>query len=98
MKDTNSPLDSEEQQILDAIEAGELKSVPDVKSKIKQYQTMAKAHGNKNRRVSLRLTEWDFLKIQEKALQEGLAYQSLLSSIIHKYLTGQITEQRNDKK
>ena len=39
-----------------------------------------------------RMTEWDFTRIQEEALKEGLPYQSLLSSIIHKYLTGQFKE------
>jgi predicted DNA binding CopG/RHH family protein len=36
------------------------------------------------------MTEWDFARIQEEALKEGLPYQTLLSSIIHKYLTGQL--------
>ena len=92
MKTTKQHLDQEEQEILAAFETGHLKSVPQVQSKIKHYQEMAKAHGNKNRRVSLRMTEWDFLRVQEKALQEGLAYQTLLSSVIHKYITGQLAE------
>ena len=95
MKHTKMPLDLEEQEILDAIESGQLKSIPDLKDKIKYYQEIAKMHGNKNRRVSLRMTEWDFMRIQEKALREGLAYQSLLSSIIHKYLTGQLIEDKS---
>jgi len=91
---TNKPhLDPEELEILNAVQEGKITSVPQVKKKIAAYQSIAKAHGNKNRRVSLRMTEWDFLRIQEKSLQEGLAYQSLLSSIIHKYLTGQLKEQ-----
>ncbi|MFI4954550.1 MAG: antitoxin [Gammaproteobacteria bacterium] len=94
MKHTKQHLDLEEQEILAAIESGRLKSVPHLKDKIKYYQDAAKMHANKNRRVSLRMTEWDFMRIQEKALREGLAYQSLLSSIIHKYLTGQLIEHK----
>ncbi len=92
MKTLKQHLNKEEQEILDAFETGKLKSIPNVNKRMQEYQQMAKEHGNKNRRVSLRMTEWDFIRIQEKALQEGLAYQSLLSSIVHKYLTGQLVE------
>lgn len=90
MKHLNQLLDQEEQAILDAFESGKLKSIPHVDKERKRMQHMAKAHGVKNKRVSLRLTEWDFIKIQEEALKNGLPYQTLLSSIIHRYLTGQL--------
>jgi len=89
MKRHKQKLSSEEQDILDAFESGQLKSISNVRQEKKRIQTIAKAHGLKNRRVSLRMSEWDFTRIQEEALKEGLPYQSLLSSIIHKYLTGQ---------
>lgn len=85
-------LDAEEKEILDAFESGKLRSVPHVKEEKKRFQHIAKAHGLKNKRVSLRMSDWDFIRIQEEALKEGLPYQSLLSSIIHKYLTGQFHE------
>ena len=91
MKRHKQKLSSEEQAILDAFESGKLRSVPNVKAEKKRIQSMAKSHGLKNRRVSLRMSEWDFTRIQEEALKEGLPYQSLLSSIIHKYLTGQFS-------
>lgn len=89
MKRRKQKLNAEEQEILNAYEAGNLKSIPNVKAAKKRIQNIAKAHGLKNRRVSLRMSEWDFIRIQEEALKEGLPYQSLLSSIIHKYLTRQ---------
>lgn len=89
MKHHKQKLNSEEQAILDAFESDKLKSVSNVKAEKKRIQNIAKAHGLKNKRVSLRMSEWDFIRIQEEALKEGLPYQSLLSSIIHKYLTGQ---------
>ena len=82
-------LSSEEKAILNAFESGKLRSISNIKTEKKRIQSAAKAHGLKNKRVSLRMSEWDFTKIQEEALKEGLPYQSLLSSIIHKYLTGQ---------
>lgn len=90
MKQNKQRLTAEEKAILDAFEAGKLKSIPKAALEKKRLQEIAKAQGIKNRRVSLRMTEWDFNKIQEVALREGLPYQTLLSSIVHKYLTGQL--------
>lgn len=92
MKQPKQKLTAEEKAILTAYESGRLHSVSKLSAEKKRLQNIAKAHGIKNRRVSLRMTEWDFSKIQEEALKEGLPYQSLLSSIIHKYLTGQFSE------
>lgn len=92
MKRLKQKLSIEEKEILDAFESGKLRSVPHLAAEKRRFQTIAKAHGLKNKRVSLRMSEWDFTRIQEEALREGLAYQSLLSSIIHKYLTGQFHE------
>ncbi len=92
MKQSKQKLNAEEQAILDAFESGKLKSIANVAAEKKRLQNSAKAHGLKNKRVSLRMSEWDFSRIQEEALKEGLPYQSLLSSIIHKYLTGQFHE------
>ncbi|MFT3741853.1 MAG: antitoxin [Gammaproteobacteria bacterium] len=92
MKQLKQKLSVEEKEILDAFESGELRSVFHLAAEKKRFQKIAKAHGLKNKRVSLRMSEWDFTRIQEEALREGLAYQSLLSSIIHKYLTGQFHE------
>lgn len=87
-------LDREEQATLEAfekaLEANTIKSVPHARKKIEEFKLIAKAAGNKAKRISLRMTEWDFNKAQETALQEGLPYQTLLSSVIHKYLTGQL--------
>lgn len=94
MKKHKQKLTAEEQAILNAYESGNSRSVPKLAAEKKRLQSIAKAHGNKNHRVSLRMTEWDFTKIQEEALKEGLPYQTLLSSIIHKYLTGQLNEHR----
>lgn len=90
MKQREQKLSAEEKAILDAFESGELHSISNVTAEKKRFQTIAKAHGLKNKRVSLRMSEWDFTRIQEEALKEGLPYQSLLSSIIHKYLTGKL--------
>lgn len=85
-------LDSYEQEILDAFEKGELKSTLNLENEIQTAQEAAKNTYNKNKRVNLRLTEQDFDLAHVKALQDGIPYQTLLSSVIHKYLTGRLVE------
>ncbi len=85
-------LDAEEQEILEAFERGSLKSEPNAEQEIREAREAARNTFNKNRRVNLRLTERDFLLAHIRALEEGLPYQTLLSSVIHKYLTGRLIE------
>jgi predicted DNA binding CopG/RHH family protein len=87
-------LDKEELEIEKALEKGEYKSVKNLEKEKARFQKLAKAHGNKNKRVNIRMTEWDYEKAQEKALMEGLPYQTLLSSVLHKYLSGQLIERK----
>jgi predicted DNA binding CopG/RHH family protein len=91
-------LDVEEQELSDlldnAVKKKSIKSVPNVKKEIKRITGIFKENGNKNKRVSLRMTENDFYKAQEIARQEGLPYQTFLSSIFHKYLSGRLVEKK----
>jgi predicted DNA binding CopG/RHH family protein len=89
-------LNQEEIEVENALENGEYKSVKNLEAELKRYQKIASSHGNKDKRVNLRMTSWDYEKAQEKALMEGLPYQTLLSSILHKYLSGQLTD-RHDR-
>ena len=85
-------LDEEEQDILDAFERGELIPVPDMEREIAEAQEMARNTLAKTRRLQLRVTERDFLLANARAHQEGVSRQSLLSSVIHKYLSGRLVE------
>jgi predicted DNA binding CopG/RHH family protein len=85
-------LDAEEQEILDAFEKGKLKSVKNLDKKLDEAKLTARNTFNKNKRINLRLTERDFRLAHVKGLEEGIPYQTLLSSIIHKYLTGRLVE------
>ncbi|MGD1973721.1 MAG: hypothetical protein PVG73_06600, partial [Desulfobacterales bacterium] len=85
-------INNEEREILDAFERNELKSVPNVVQEIEVARHAARNTFNKTKRVNLRLTERDFHLAHIKALEEGLPYQTLLSSVIHKYLTGRLID------
>ena len=67
-------LDREEQEILDAFERGDLRSIPHAAQEIKEAQEAARNTINKNKRVNLRLTERDFQLAHIRALEEGIPY------------------------
>jgi len=83
-------LNKEERQLEKEIESGDWKAVPNLAEEIKKYQKYASNTLNKNKKINIRITDWDYEKIKIKAVSEGLPYQTLISSIIHKYVTGQL--------
>lgn len=88
-------LNKEEKEILEAYEKGEFKSVPNVKKEIAKYREYAKHTLQKNKRINIRISERDLIHIQRKAVEEGLPYQTFISSILHKFITGHLTEKIN---
>ena len=87
-------LNAEERDILDQFERGELRSVPSLEDEIQAAREAARHTFNKTKRVNLRVTERDFNLAHARAREEGIPYQTLLSSVIHKYLSGRLTEKR----
>ena len=82
----------EEKEILEAYERSTFKSVPNVKKEIARYREYAKSALRKNKRINIRISETDIVHIQRKAVENGLPYQTLISSILHKYANGNIIE------
>ncbi len=85
-------LDPEEKELLESLDRGEWKTIPNFAKEKKKYQLAARNTFSKIKRVNLRLTQYDFEKAHVKALEEGIPYQTLLSSVIHKYLVGRLVE------
>ncbi|MDY7031085.1 MAG: antitoxin [Thermodesulfobacteriota bacterium] len=85
-------LSKDEKELLDSVERGEWKTIPNFEKEAKRYQEYAKATFRKDRRVNIRISEKDLVNIQKRALQEGLPYQTLMSSVLHKFITGQLKE------
>ena len=90
----NDNMNAEERDILDRFERGELRSAPGVEREIDAARRAARNTFNKTRRVNLRVTERDFNLAHSRAREEGMPYQTLLSSVIHKYLSGRLAEKR----
>ena len=87
-----SKLDAYELEVLKAFEKGKLKSVA-TKSELEKLKAAARATAIKDRRVNIRLSSIDLSDIQVKALEEGIPYQTLIASVLHKYVTGRLLEQ-----
>jgi predicted DNA binding CopG/RHH family protein len=85
-------LDEFEKDILDAYEKGDLiSSKPSTKEKGK-YKAAAQATFLKDRRVNIRLSSPDLMDIQARALEDGVPYQTLIASVLHKYVSGRLVE------
>ena len=87
MKDIN------DKEIIDSIEKGEWKSVPNYE---KMKQSLIKAASEtalKDYRINIRISKRDVAALKTKALEEGIPYQTLVTSILHKYVTGKLEEQ-----
>lgn len=82
-----------EVEIVEAYESGQLKSVAS-KAELARLKAAARATALKDRRVNIRLSAGDLQDIQVKALAEGLSYQTLIASILHKYVTGRLEERQ----
>lgn len=84
---SKSKLNKEEREILKDFEADEFKSVLTSRRR-KSLQAIAEDLVKKNKRINIRISERDLQALQRRALEEGIPYQTLVSSILHKYVSG----------
>lgn len=77
-------LDQEGQELLDAYEKGEFVRVPSMKKELARYGSYIA--NTLNRNINIRLSERDLHKLKAKAQEEGLPYQTLIASLLHKYV------------
>ena len=84
-------LDAYEQEVLKAFESGKLNSVAS-RSELDKLKASARATAIKDRRVNIRLSSVDLGDIQVKAMEEGVPYQTLIASVLHKYVSGRLVD------
>jgi len=87
-------LDKYEKDIEKSFERGEWKSVKNLDKEKKKAVDSAKATMRKNKTMNIRINEMDLNALKIRALEEGIPYQTLVSSILHKYVTGRLTDKR----
>ena len=85
------PLDQEEKELMESIENDEWQQVENFDQLKKEAVTAARNTLKKDKRINLRLTQKDYNQIQIRAVEEGVPYQTLISSIVHRYLNGSLT-------
>lgn len=85
-------LDEFEKDILEAYEKGDLISTTPSSKEKEKYKAAAQAAFLKDRRVNIRLSSPDLMDIQARALEDGVPYQTLIASVLHKYVSGRLVE------
>ncbi|MBI3103556.1 hypothetical protein HYZ05_01320 [Candidatus Daviesbacteria bacterium] len=83
-------LDKEEKEILAEVERGEWLPVKNLAKEKRRLKQIARNTLNKTRNINLRLSERDLQKLKAKAVREGIPYQTLASSILHKVASGNL--------
>ncbi len=83
-------LTKEERGLERSFARGEWKSVP--KSEVRRYQGYFREAVKKSKRINIRLSPMDLEGMQRRAVQEGIPYQTLMASVIHKYVSGRLVE------
>jgi len=87
-------LTKEEKEILDSFEKDEWVPVTNLTKRKKELMSYARNTLRKDKRLNIRISERDLLELQKRAVNEGLPYQTYVSSIIHKFINGNLVEAR----
>ncbi len=91
-------LDKEEKEILDSFERGEWKRVKNLEAEIKKHRKYARQTLKKDKRVNIRISSKDLEELQTLALENGIPYQTLMTSILHRYIHGSLIDKQRHSK
>lgn len=87
-------LDKEEKDILDSFERGEWKQVDSFEAEVKKHQEYARNTLKKDKRVNIRISSKVLEEIQALAAENGIPYQTLMTSILHRYVHGSLIDKQ----
>jgi len=85
-------LNKQEKEILDSFERGEWESTPNLKKEIKKYREYASKTLKKDKRVNIRMSSKVLEELKAIAIENGIPYQTLMSSILHRYVSGRLID------
>ena len=91
-------LDKEEKDILDSFERGEWKQFKNFKAEVKKHQEYARKTLKKDKRVNIRISSKVLEEIQAVAVENGIPYQTLMASILHRYVHGSLIDKPRQNK
>ncbi|TVQ36520.1 MAG: antitoxin [Spirochaetaceae bacterium] len=90
-------LDEEERQLIESLDRGDWNSIDDLEEAKSEARRYAEATLRKDQRMNIRMTERDLRNLKIRAAEDGLQYQTLVTMILHKYVTGQLVERDEDQ-
>ncbi|MCC6567869.1 MAG: antitoxin [Anaerolineales bacterium] len=85
-------LQQDELELLASYEAEEWKSAKKISEQKEQYRAYARVTLRKDKRINIRISEKDLRDLQKRAVRQGIPYQTLISSVLHKYISGTLIE------
>ena len=85
-------LEEEEKELLHSLESNEWSSVENLEDEIATHQKIADNTLKKDKRVNIRISSKDLEAIKAYAVEEGLPYQTLMSSVLHKFISGRLVD------
>ena len=85
-------LDEEELQILGDFERREFVSIQNFRAEKRRLEAAARKTLQKDKRINIRISSRDLVKLQKRAVMEGVPYQTLIASTLHKFATGKLKE------
>ena len=85
-------LDDEERDLIESVERGEWKSVKNLKQEIEKHRQYARNTLRKDSRVNIRISARDLEALQARAVEDGMPYQTLMASVLHRYVAGRLRE------
>lgn len=94
---SNVKLSKDEQELLELVESGEFESML-TEARKKELEATATNTFKKDKRINIRISNRDLVAVQSRASEEGIPYQTLISSIIHKYVSGSLRDIVANKK
>ncbi len=84
--------DEEELQILGDFEQGEFESIKHFREEKRRLEEAARNTLQKDKRINIRISSRDLEKLQKRATKEGIPYQTLIASTLHKFVTGKLQD------
>jgi len=91
-------LDQQEKDIFESYERGEWKSIKNLKQEIQKHKEYARQTLKKDKRVNIRISSMVLDELQTRAIEDGIPYQTLISSILHRFISGRLVEKPRSNK
>nr|VFJ95247.1 MAG: Predicted DNA binding protein, CopG/RHH family [Candidatus Kentron sp. LFY] len=85
-------LDEEERDFVESVERGEWTSVVDLDTEIEKHRQYARNTLRKDKRVNIRISSHDLEALQVRAVEDGIPYQTLMASVLHRFVAGRLKE------